>query len=102
MTDMTPNQITNSTNQKNMESNKMTPDHSASLHQKIKETWPKLSDGDAKLYMQNQKKFFEKLKSTHHVDKMDAQRKISDFKKELPEPKGNEKHQEAPKSTSAS
>jgi hypothetical protein len=84
MINTTPNQNTNTTN-KNMESDKMTADHSKLLNQKIKETWPKLADDDVKLYMQNQEQFFIKLKSIHHVDKIEAQTKLSDIKKMLSE-----------------
>lgn len=99
MTDMTQNKISNPVNEKNMTYEKGAGDISKLLHQKIKETWPKLSDDDVKLYMQNQEQFFAKLKSTHHVEKMDAQTKISDMKKKLPESVANDKPQEPTKST---
>ena len=61
--------------------NAQSPENTAKLHAKIKETWNKLGDNDIKLYDENRDQFFSKLKEKQNVSREDAQKKIQEIEK---------------------
>lgn len=56
-------------------------DNAAKLAVKIKETYPKLSDDDIKLYSGQREQFFAKLSEKQNVSKADAVARISELEK---------------------
>jgi len=53
-----------------------TPENSAKLKGKFKETWSKLSDSDIALYSDKREQFLGKLKEHYSLSKEDAEKKI--------------------------
>ena len=56
-------------------------DQTNMLIKKMKETWQKLSDADFKLYTTQSDQFFTRLKTIYHIEKAEAEKRISEFRK---------------------
>lgn len=61
--------------------NAQSPENTAKLHAKIKETWSKLGDDDINLYEGKRDQFFAKLKEKQNVSKEDGQKKMQEIEK---------------------
>lgn len=53
------------------------------LHNKMKETWGKMSDDDIKLYQGSRAQFFAKLKEKQNVSQADAEKRMQEFEASL-------------------
>lgn len=101
MTDMTQNKTAAPMNYNNMDQKDGSSDQANMVNKEIKKTWPELSEDDVKSYVTKPDQFFMQLKKVCHVEKADAEKQISEFKKVASDTSINNKSNNSGKSTNA-